>query len=73
MGDYFILSRISFSPRVSILSDIASMIPSLIVIALSCEVKLTKQSSNSIVFILKVLSMLHVTKVFMQFVADGSD
>lgn len=60
MSDYFILSCIGFRPRVSILSDMASVIPGLVVIALSCEIELSKQSSNSVVFILKILSLLHV-------------
>ena len=65
MSDYFILSCIGLGPRVSILSDMAGMIPRLVMITLSCEVELSKQSANSVVFILKILSLLHVSKVFM--------
>ena len=51
----------------------ARIVPHLIVIALSCEIELTIQPSDSVVFIFEVMSLLHVAKVLMEFVGEASD
>lgn len=53
--------------------NVSNMMPRLIVIALAIKIKLTNQTTNPIIFFLKMLTLSNVREILVNFIANATD